>query len=97
MMKAAALPLACSPQGFESKTSHVFPRQEFGKMENMGGMMEGLGGIDPAQAGGQSNRGILEAHDIIMAEQGGRFFETIFWNCNENYIKRIKQIVDDGK
>ena len=41
MMKAAALLLACSPQGFESKTSHVFPRQEFGKMENMGGMMEG--------------------------------------------------------
>lgn len=26
--------------------------QEFGKMENMGGMMEGLGGIDPAQAAG---------------------------------------------
>ena len=25
--------------------------KEFGKMENMGGMMEGLGGIDPAQAG----------------------------------------------
>ena len=24
--------------------------QEFGKMENMGGMMEGLGGIDPSQA-----------------------------------------------
>ena len=24
--------------------------KEFGKMENMGGMMEGLGGIDPAQA-----------------------------------------------
>jgi len=34
------------------KHPHVFPRQEFGKMENMGGMMEGLGGIDPAQAGG---------------------------------------------
>ena len=24
--------------------------KEFGKMENMGGMMEGLGGIDPSQA-----------------------------------------------
>ena len=34
-----------------------------------------------------------------MAEQGGRFFETIFWNCNENYIResnRSWMMASDG-
>lgn len=34
----------------EAETEIPLGSQEFGKMENMGGMMEGLGGIDPSQA-----------------------------------------------